>query len=484
MGEVASASGSWAGSRDSCRCLHHVSRRTRACCCVGHPSVLDARPFLSAAGRGCWCAGSVLGVPHGGATAGGNTVTIGGSGFTGVKTVVFGTISGTHIKVISSGKLTVTVPAYGAGTVNVRVRTKAGTSPVSARDRYAYDPRPSVSSVSPAAGPVQFGTVATVRGSDFTSGTSVLFGSMRGTSVKVVSVSKLTVIAPAESASTVNVRVATPGGTSAVSADDRYSYDAVPVVTLVSPSAGTTAGGTTMTVSGSGFTGVKSVLFGSAAGSSVKMTSSSQLTVTSPAHAAAQVEIQVVTPGGTSAPVAADRYGYVSPLGLVTNLSASKVTSSSVTLSWSNPSSPGFSGVMIRRAQGATPPASTSAGTLVTKTGPTATSYTDSGLTAATEYSYAVFADDGAEYSAPATITVTTGQPAVADVSGALTQNTTWSPQARPPTCSTATSTCQPGSPLPSSQGQSSSQVPATRSLSRGRWMWRARRPARWCSRR
>jgi hypothetical protein len=411
-------------------------------------------------------------------------VTIGGSGFTGVKTVVFGTISGTHIKVISSGKLTVTVPAYGAGTVNVRVRTKAGTSPVSARDRYAYDPRPSVSSVSPAAGPVQFGTVATVRGSDFTSGTSVLFGSMRGTSVKVVSVSKLTVIAPAESASTVNVRVATPGGTSAVSADDRYSYDAVPVVTLVSPSAGTIAGGTTMTVSGSGFTGVKSVLFGSAAGSSVKMTSSSQLTVTSPAHAAAQVEIQVVTPGGTSAPVAADRYGYVSPLGLVTNLSASKVTSSSVTLSWSNPSSPGFSGVMIRRAQGATPPASTSAGTLVTKTGPTATSYTDSGLTAATEYSYAVFADDGAEYSAPATITVTTRQPAVADVSGALTQNTTWSPQARPPTCSTATSTCQPGSPLPSSQGQSSSQVPATRSLSRGRWMWRARRPARWCSRR
>jgi hypothetical protein len=90
--------------------------------------------------------------------AGGGTVTVLGSGFTSVKSVKFGSAAGTHVKVVSSGKLTVTVPAHTSGTVDVRVTTAGGTSAVSARDRYAFDVKPVVLSVSPSTGPVAGGT--------------------------------------------------------------------------------------------------------------------------------------------------------------------------------------------------------------------------------------------------------------------------------------------------------------------------------------
>ena len=64
---------------------------------------------------------------------------------------------------------------------------------------------------------------------------------------------------------------------------------------------------------------------------------------------------------------------------------------------------------MIRRLQGPVPPTSTTAGTLVTDAAKPATSYTDTGLTAGTQYSYALFAHDGTPvYAAAATVTSTT----------------------------------------------------------------------------
>ena len=122
----------------------------------------------------------------------------------------------------------------------------------------------------------------------------------------------------------------------------------------------------------------------------------------------------MTTPGGTSTPVAAATFTYTAPPpdttppAPVTALSSS-VTASSVTLSWTNPTTADFTGVMIRRATGTTPPASPTAGTLVTDTAKTTTSLTDAGLTSATQYSYALFAHDAIPNHAPAaTLTVTT----------------------------------------------------------------------------
>jgi len=93
--------------------------------------------------------------------------------------------------------------------------------------------------------------------------------------------------------------------------------------------------------------------------------------------------------------------------GPVTALSVSATTASSVSLSWTNPTDTDLAGVMIRRAAGSTPPASPTAGTLVANT--TGSGYTDTGLSAATTYAYAVFARDAVpNYATGATTTATT----------------------------------------------------------------------------
>jgi hypothetical protein len=106
--------------------------------------------------------------------------------------------------------------------------------------------------------------------------------------------------------------------------------------------------------------------------------------------------------------------------GPVTGLNSSAVSSSQLTLSWTNPTTAGFAGVVIRRAVGAVPPATPTDGTAAGSTGAAATTFTDTGLTASTQYSYALFAHDAVpSYSAAATITVTTA--AVAGVTAVTT---------------------------------------------------------------
>jgi hypothetical protein len=79
-----------------------------------------------------------------------------------------------------------------------------------------------------------------------------------------------------------------------------------------------------------------------------------------------------------------------------------------VRLAWTNPTDADFTGVMIRRAVGATAP-TVSSGTLLIADTPQ-TSYINSvGLEPCTQYSYAVFAHDGVpNQSVPANVTVAT----------------------------------------------------------------------------
>jgi hypothetical protein len=97
--------------------------------------------------------------------------------------------------------------------------------------------------------------------------------------------------------------------------------------------------------------------------------------------------------------------------GPVTALTAT-VNPTSVALAWTNPADADFTGVIIRRAVGATAPPTASSGDPVADTVKTATSYTDTGLTPRTQYSYAAFAHDGVPNNAPAaTLSVNTTPP-------------------------------------------------------------------------
>ncbi len=97
----------------------------------------------------------------------------------------------------------------------------------------------------------------------------------------------------------------------------------------------------------------------------------------------------------------------------VTALSVTGQTETTISLGWTNPTNAGFTGVTIRRSAGAVPPADPTAGVSVAvPLSKTAVSFTDTGLTAGTQYSYAVFAQDAApHFSIAKTVTETTGTP-------------------------------------------------------------------------
>jgi hypothetical protein len=131
------------------------------------------------------------------------------------------------------------------------------------------------------------------------------------TNVNVSSGGKLTATSPAGTVGTVDVTVTTPGGPSATSAADQFTYGAQPTVTSVSPNAGKLAGGTSVTISGANFTSGATVRFGTTAATAVHFVNPSTLTATSPAGSAGSVDVTVTTPGGTSGTSSADLFTYL-----------------------------------------------------------------------------------------------------------------------------------------------------------------------------
>ena len=165
---------------------------------------------------------SVTGVsPSTGPAAGGDSVTISGSGFTGATAVNFGSAAASFT-VLSDTQITATAPP-GSGAVDITVTTPGGTSATGTSDVYKYFP--SVTVVSPSAGPTTGGTTVTITGTGFTGATAVNFGSAAA-SFSVVSDTQITTTAPASAPGVVDVTVTGPAGTGPTSANDQYVYHA------------------------------------------------------------------------------------------------------------------------------------------------------------------------------------------------------------------------------------------------------------------
>jgi IPT/TIG domain-containing protein len=97
-------------------------------------------------------------------------------------------------------------------------------------------PKPSVTKVTPASGPVAGGVTVKVKGTNLTGAKKVLFGSTKGTQLKVKSAKKLTVVAPAHAAGMVDVVVVTKGGKSKKVKGDVFTYVATtPTTPPVTP---------------------------------------------------------------------------------------------------------------------------------------------------------------------------------------------------------------------------------------------------------
>ncbi len=358
--------------------------------------------------------------PSSGPTAGGTSVVITGTNFTGATAVSFGATAATGFTINSSTQITATAPAHAAGTVDVTVMTSSGTSATSSADRFSFVSAPTVTSVSPTAGPTSGGTTVTITGSGFSAANptgAVKFGATNAT-YTINSNTQITATAPANSAGTYDITVTTPGGTSATSASDQYTYVSAPTVTSVSPTAGPTSGGTTVIITGSGFSAANptgAVKFG-ATNASYTINSNTQITATSPANSAGTYDITVTTVGGTSATSAGDQFTYIS---------APTVTSVSPT---SGPSSGGttvvitgtkFSGTMAVTFGGTAATSFTVvSGTTITATAPAGSGTVDIRVTAVGGTSATSAAD---QFTYIPTPTVTSVSPTSGPMSGGTT---------------------------------------------------------------
>ncbi|NEX95015.1 IPT/TIG domain-containing protein, partial [Caulobacter sp. 17J65-9] len=258
---------------------------------------------------------TVTGVsPTAGPTGGGATVTITGTGFAaapGTGAVKFGATVATYT-INSNTQITATSPANSAGTYDVTVTTAGGTSATNAADQYTYIQAPTVTSISPTAGPTAGGTTVVITGTGFAAapGTgAVKFGATNAT-YTINSNTQITATSPAKSAGTYDITVATPGGTSATSAADQFTYVAAPTVTGITPPVGPRSGGSTVTLTGTNLSGATAVTFGGTAASGFTVVSGTQITATAPSGTGT-VDIRVTTSGGTSAISAADQFTYV-----------------------------------------------------------------------------------------------------------------------------------------------------------------------------
>ncbi|WP_278536250.1 IPTL-CTERM sorting domain-containing protein [Delftia acidovorans] len=257
--------------------------------------------------------------PTSGPTSGGTTVTITGTNFSGATAVTFGGTAASGFTVNSNTQITATAPAQAAGTIDVRVTTGGGTSATSAADQFTYVSAPTVTSVSPTAGPTAGGTSVVITGTNLSGATAVTFGATAATGFTVNSATQITATAPAGSPGTVDVRVTTTGGTSATGAADQFTYVSAPTVTSVSPTAGPTAGGTSVVITGTNLSGATAVTFGATAATGFTVNSATQITATAPAGTGT-VDVRITTAGGTSATSAADQFTYV-PAPTVTSIS-------------------------------------------------------------------------------------------------------------------------------------------------------------------
>jgi len=244
-----------------------------------------------------------------GPEAGGTEVTITGTGFLEATDVLFGDTSATEVTVVSDTEILAVSPA-GTGAVNLTV---VGTDDgdVVSDDVFTYiaDDETVVVEFSPVRGPEVGGTEVTIIGGGFTGATEVLFGDAPGSDLTVVSDNEIRVTSPGGTGSVPLTVVGTVNGDAV--AEGNFTYLPGPTIESVTPNQGPEAGGTVVTIIGTGFTGADGVSFGSTPGTNVTVVSDTTITATAPSGVDT-VDITVVGADGGSTTLP-DSYTYVPP---------------------------------------------------------------------------------------------------------------------------------------------------------------------------
>ncbi|MET3805079.1 beta-galactosidase GanA [Nakamurella sp. UYEF19] len=261
---------------------------------------------------GCTSFTSTVGLDIGSGGKGSVTFAVIGDGVTLAQTAtIAGTTAPIPLTVDITGVTQLTLTAGDGGNGNGHDNADWGNAEIHCTVRAA----PTITMISPPVVPVAGGAIVTLTGTGFASDATVsVDGSAEITPASISSDgTSLAFAAPAHVGGTVAVTVKTSAGTS--TATD-LGYRAAPTTTGVSPSHGTTDGGTVVTLTGTGYTDDATVsVDGGAPITPTSLSgdinsSTSTLTFTAPAHPAGPVGVVVTTPGGNAA---AATYTYDGP---------------------------------------------------------------------------------------------------------------------------------------------------------------------------
>jgi IPT/TIG domain-containing protein len=171
---------------------------------------------------------------------------------------------------------------------------------------------PMISSITPSSGPPGGGTQVTIAGSGLSSvneADDILFGSEFASRIVSITDSEVVVITPPASAiGDVDVTLSTVNGFVNIT----NGFDYMISIDSIYPASGPVAGGTTLTITGSGLLHVTGIEFNDTAATSMTITSDTQLTVvTPPATVASSVDVTFLGPAGTGVYFEMGGYNYV-----------------------------------------------------------------------------------------------------------------------------------------------------------------------------
>ncbi|MFN8052796.1 MAG: IPT/TIG domain-containing protein [Acidimicrobiales bacterium] len=201
------------------------------------------------------------------------------------------TIAPVPTKPVPTTTTTTTTAAPVTTTTSTTTSTTTTTAPVSS---------PSVSAINAPGGNIAGGDSVIITGSGFAGTTAVTIGGTAATSFTVDSATQITATTPAHARGEVDVTVTNGSGSDTLV--NGYEYLPTPVVSSVTPSTGPAAGGTSVTISGSGFAAndLPVVDFGATAATSVIVVNDTTITAVSPAGSVGTVSVRVNTYGGLS----------------------------------------------------------------------------------------------------------------------------------------------------------------------------------------
>lgn len=169
-----------------------------------------------------------------------------------------------------------------------------------AQEREPWSPLSSmrIIEVSPSQGSTVGGEAVVISGAGFVEGASVTFGTRVAPEVEILNAETLRVLLPPGLPGAAPVVVSAPGE-APVTAEGLFSYVDQPprVVMAIRPMLGTTAGGSPVTIVGTGFLAGARVTIGGQRATEVEVIDSTRITALTPAHDEGLVDVVVRNPG-------------------------------------------------------------------------------------------------------------------------------------------------------------------------------------------